>query len=71
MVIAKALAARGIPYVHIEYEGEGHGFRQAVNVIRSLETELAFYGYVFGFTPAGDISDVDLGPGIPDGTNDG
>ena len=71
VVIAEALAERGIPYVHIEYEGEGHGFRQAANVIRSLETELAFYGYVFGFTPAGDVSDVDLGPGIPDGKNDG
>lgn len=71
VAIAEALADRGIPYVHIEYEGEGHGFRQAANVIRSLETELAFYGYVFGFIPAGDVSDVDLGPGIPGGKNDG
>ena len=71
MVIAEALAERGIPYVHIEYEGEGHGFRQAENVIRSLETELAFYGYVFGFVPAGDLSEVDLGPGIPRGASDG
>jgi len=71
VVIAEALAERGIPYVHIEYEGEGHGFRQAANVIRSLETELAFYGYVFGFTPPGDVSDVDLGPGILDGKTDG
>lgn len=70
-VIAEALADRGIPYVHIEFEGEGHGFRKAANVIRSLETELAFYGYVFGFTPAGDVSDVDLGPGIPNGDADG
>jgi dipeptidyl aminopeptidase/acylaminoacyl peptidase len=71
VVIAEALAVRGIPFVHIEYEGEGHGFRRAANVIRSLETELAFYGYVFGFTPAGGISDLDLGPGIPDGMTDG
>ncbi len=71
VIIADALAARGIPHVHIEYEGEGHGFRQAANVIRSLETELAFYGYVFGFTPAGGVSEVDLGSGIPNGTIDG
>ena len=71
VVIAEALDARGIPYVHIEYEGEGHGFRQAANVIRSLDTELAFYGYVFGFAAAGDVSGVDLGPGIPDGPTDG
>lgn len=70
-VIAEALAERRIPYVHIEYEGEGHGFRQAENVIRSLETELGFYAYVFGFTPAGDVSNVDLGPGILDGKTDG
>ncbi len=61
VVIAEALARRGIPHVHIEYEGEGHGFRQAANVIHSLETELAFYGIVFGFTPAGDIPALDLG----------
>ena len=70
-VIAEALADRGIPCVHIEYEGEGHGFRQAANVIRSLETELAFYGYVFGFTPDGGFSDVDLGPGIGRGAGSG
>ncbi|MEA3510450.1 MAG: S9 family peptidase, partial [Actinomycetota bacterium] len=58
--IAEALASRGIPYVHVEYEGEGHGFRKAENVINSLETELAFYGGVFGFTPAGELPDIDV-----------
>ncbi len=61
VVIADALASRGIPHVHIEYEGEGHRFRKAANVIRSLETELAFYGSVFGFTPAGDLPPLELG----------
>ena len=60
VVIAEALAARGIPHVHVEYEGEGHGFRQAKNVIRSLETELAFYGEVFGFAPVGDLPEIDF-----------
>ncbi|MEN8235908.1 MAG: prolyl oligopeptidase family serine peptidase, partial [Actinomycetota bacterium] len=60
VTIAEALAGRGIPFVHVEYEGEGHGFRKAENVIRSLETELAFYGEVFGFTPAGDLPEIDL-----------
>jgi dipeptidyl aminopeptidase/acylaminoacyl peptidase len=55
VLIAKALASRGIPHVHVEYEGEGHGFRKSETVIHSLETELAFYGEVFGFTPAGDV----------------
>ncbi|MEA2024999.1 MAG: prolyl oligopeptidase family serine peptidase [Actinomycetota bacterium] len=63
ILIAEALASRGIPYVHVEYEGEGHGFRKAENVINSLETELAFYGKVFGFTPAGDLPDIALAKG--------
>ncbi len=71
VVIAEALASRGIPHVHIEYEGEGHGFRQAANVIHSLETELAFYGIVFGFTPSGDIPILDLGGGSAEGHSDG
>ncbi len=71
VVIAEALASRGIPHLHVEYEGEGHGFRRAENVIHSLETELAFYGVVFGFTPAGDIPVLDLGDGPGEGRSDG
>ncbi|HSJ35527.1 MAG TPA: prolyl oligopeptidase family serine peptidase [Acidimicrobiia bacterium] len=58
--IAAALDANGIPYAHITYAGEDHGFRQAENLIHSLETELAFYGQVFGFRPAGDLPEVPL-----------
>mgnify|MGYP001817873172 CR=1 FL=1 len=71
VVIAEALASRGIPHVHIEYEGEGHGFRQAANVIHSLETELAFYGVVFGFKPAGEIPVLDLGGATGEGRSGG
>lgn len=60
VVVAQALADRGIPFVHVEYEGEGHGFRQAETVVHSLETELAFYGKVFDFTPAGDLPEIDM-----------
>jgi dipeptidyl aminopeptidase/acylaminoacyl peptidase len=52
-VMAEALRSRGIPVAHIEYEGEGHGFRKAENQIRTLEAELSFYGQVLGFEPAG------------------
>ncbi|UFU04796.1 S9 family peptidase [Ruania halotolerans] len=37
--------------VHM-FDGEGHGFRRAENKRAALEAELAFYGRVFGFTPA-------------------
>ena len=50
--IRDALAARGIPHEYVLYQGEGHGFRRAETIIASLETELAFLGRTFGFTPA-------------------
>ncbi len=58
--IAAALHESGIPYAHITYEGEDHGFRKAENIIHSLESELGFYGRVFGFRPAGDIPSVPI-----------
>lgn len=57
--IAADLAAHGIPYAYIAFEGESHGFRKAETIIRSLEAELAFYGQIMGFTPPG-ISPVTL-----------
>ena len=53
--IVAALKSKRIPVAYIEFEGEQHGFRRAENIIRSLEAELAFYGQVFGFVPAGDL----------------
>jgi dipeptidyl aminopeptidase/acylaminoacyl peptidase len=53
--IVAALAAKGIPHVYLPFEGEDHGFRQAPNIIRAAQAELAFYGGVFGFTPADDL----------------
>jgi dipeptidyl aminopeptidase/acylaminoacyl peptidase len=56
--IVAALQAKGVPVAYIEFEGEQHGFRKAENIVRSLEAELAFYGEVFGFRPAGDLPPV-------------
>ena len=53
--IVAALAAKGIPHVYLAFEGEDHGFRQAASIIRSAQAELAFYGGVFGFTPADEL----------------
>jgi dipeptidyl aminopeptidase/acylaminoacyl peptidase len=51
--IRDALAAHGVPHAYVVYEGEGHGFRRAENVINALETELAFLGAVYGFDTPG------------------
>jgi dipeptidyl aminopeptidase/acylaminoacyl peptidase len=58
--IVAAVKAKGIPVAYIEFEGEQHGFRRAENIVRSLESELAFYGRVFGFTPDGPLPPVTL-----------
>lgn len=57
-MISDALESNGIPHALITYEGEDHGFRDAKNIVHSLESELAFYGKVFGFAPADDLPDV-------------
>jgi dipeptidyl aminopeptidase/acylaminoacyl peptidase len=49
--IVEALDAKGVMHAYFEFGGEQHGFRQAANIIRAQEAELAFYGAVFGFTP--------------------
>lgn len=58
--IVAALKKKGVPVAYLEFEGEQHGFRKAESLIRSLESELAFYGQVFGFMPAGDLPPVVL-----------
>ncbi|KAA3641075.1 MAG: S9 family peptidase [Armatimonadetes bacterium] len=58
--IMKALEERGIPNAYIEFEGEQHGFRRAENIITVFNSELSFYGQVFGFEPAGDIEPVEI-----------
>ena len=55
-----ALRSKGLPVIYVTFEGEGHGFRKAENIIRALETELSFYAQVFGFTPADPIEPVEV-----------
>jgi len=57
-VIVAALARRGIPHAYIAFEGEGHGFRKAQNMMRALEAHLSFLAQVFGFEPADELEPV-------------
>jgi dipeptidyl aminopeptidase/acylaminoacyl peptidase len=59
-MMARALADKGVPFAHLTYEGEQHGFRQAKNIKRTAEAELAFYGKVLGFTPADEIEPIEI-----------
>ena len=58
--IVAALAANGIPYAYLAFEGEGHGFRGETAIRRSIEAELSFLAQVFGFEPADTIEPVTL-----------
>jgi dipeptidyl aminopeptidase/acylaminoacyl peptidase len=50
-----ALRANRIPFAYLAFAGEQHGFRRAATIVRAYEAELAFYGRILGFTPAGGI----------------
>ncbi len=54
-MIVDAVRRKGVPVAYVPFEGEQHGFRQAENIRAALDGELAFYGEVFGFDPAGDL----------------
>jgi len=59
VAMADAVRAKGLPVELVIFEGEGHGFRRAENIIATAEHALAFLGRVHGFTPAsvaGDLS---------------
>ncbi len=58
LAMVEALDSRNLPYVYLEFPGEGHGFRKPENLIRALEAELQFYGKVMCFKPA-DLDTMD------------
>jgi dipeptidyl aminopeptidase/acylaminoacyl peptidase len=59
-LIAGALHERGVPHAYLLFEGEGHGFRKAENIVRSLEAELSFYCQVLGFEPGDDVPTLEI-----------
>lgn len=50
---AEALRSHGVRCVHLEFPGEGHGFRRAETLRRALGLELAFVGLVLGLAVVG------------------
>ena len=61
--IVAALEANGIPHAYLAFEGEGHGFRGADAIRRTLEARLSFLGSVFGFVAADDLPPLEI-PGL-------
>jgi dipeptidyl aminopeptidase/acylaminoacyl peptidase len=59
-MIVEALEAKGVPVSYVVFEGEQHGFRQADNIVAALESELAFFGRVLGFSPADALPELEI-----------
>ena len=58
--MVEALRASRVPVAYITLEGEGHGFRKADSVVKTLEAELVFYLRVFGIPVPGGLPDVEI-----------
>lgn len=63
--IVDNLRLRGVPVAHVEFPGEGHGFRQQETLQRSLEGELSFYAQVFEFDPADRLDRIPIDNLVP------
>ena len=59
-LIVGALRERGVPHAYLLFEGEGHGFRKAENIVASLEAELSFYAQILGFEPGDPIPRLEI-----------
>lgn len=59
-VMVDALRARGVPVAYLTLEGEGHGFRKADSIVRTLEAELYFYLRVFGIPVPSTLPAVEI-----------
>jgi dipeptidyl aminopeptidase/acylaminoacyl peptidase len=58
--MVEALRSKGLPVAYLAFEGEQHGFRKADTIKRTLQAELRFYARVFGFSPAGDLPELEI-----------
>jgi dipeptidyl aminopeptidase/acylaminoacyl peptidase len=57
-----ALRKKGLAAPYHAFPGEQHGFRRADTIRQVYEAELAFYGEIFGFSPAGPTRANSAGP---------
>jgi len=58
--VVSALKKKGVAHAYLLFEGEGHGFRKAENIVAALEGEYSFFAQIFGFQPADQIPEVEI-----------
>lgn len=59
-MMVDALRASGVPVAYMTLAGEGHGFRKADSIVRTLEAELYFYQRIFGLAAPGPAAPVEI-----------
>ena len=59
-IMITALRAKRLPFAYVVFPTEGHGFREAANIQRSIEAELYFYSRIFGFALSEAIQPVEI-----------
>ncbi len=59
-MMVDALKQNGLPVAYVPFEGEQHGFRQAENIKKALDSEFYFYSRIFDFTPAEALEPVPI-----------
>ena len=59
-MMVEALHSKGVPVAYVPFEGEQHGFRRSQNIKRALDSELYFYGQIFGFELADPVDPVEI-----------
>ena len=59
-MIFEALKARGVPTAYVSFEGEGHGFRKAENIVYAIQAELYFYSRVLNMPVADDLPAIEI-----------
>jgi len=58
--MVQTLQANGVPVAYVPFEGEQHGFRQAASIKQALDSEIYFYGRIFGFELADPVEPVTI-----------
>jgi len=59
-IMFDALKVKGVPVAYVAFEGEGHGFRQAKNIKRTLDGTLYFFSKVFNFDLTIPVEPLDI-----------
>jgi dipeptidyl aminopeptidase/acylaminoacyl peptidase len=59
-IMVNALREKHLPVAYILFEGEGHGFRKAENVQKSLDGQFYFFSKIFHFQMADSVEPIPI-----------